>query len=85
VKVDPNYFRPTEVELLIGNAAKAEEHLNWKAQTSVEELCKKMVFADLKLEGVSYEGLCVAERAYQHMDAHLSAQLRNYLNSGSCS
>ena len=48
VKVDPNYFRPTEVELLIGNAAKAEEHLNWKAHTSVEELCKEMVFADLK-------------------------------------
>lgn len=48
VKVDPNYFRPTEVDLLIGDATKAEENLNWKAKTTVEELCKEMYFADLK-------------------------------------
>jgi GDPmannose 4,6-dehydratase len=49
VKVDPNYFRPTEVELLIGNPTKAKEKLGWVAQTKFKELCKIMVEADLKL------------------------------------
>ena len=48
VEVDPNYFRPTEVDLLIGDASKANHKLNWKASTSVETLCKEMVLADLK-------------------------------------
>jgi GDPmannose 4,6-dehydratase len=47
VKVDPAYYRPTEVDLLIGNAAKAKAELGWEAKISVEELCKEMVLADL--------------------------------------
>ncbi|MDD3558503.1 MAG: GDP-mannose 4,6-dehydratase [Melioribacteraceae bacterium] len=47
VEVSPGYYRPTEVELLIGNAEKAEKLLGWKAETSVEELVKIMVDHDL--------------------------------------
>ncbi len=48
MKIDPNYFRPTEVDLLIGNPDKAQNELNWKANINVEELCKEMVYADIK-------------------------------------
>ena len=43
VKIDPRYFRPTEVELLIGNPSKAKEQLNWEAKVELEELVKEMV------------------------------------------
>ena len=49
VKIDPRYYRPTEVEKLLGNPAKAKQKLGWTATTPVEELCKEMVEADLKL------------------------------------
>jgi GDPmannose 4,6-dehydratase len=47
MRIDPGYYRPTEVDLLIGNPTKAEQKLGWKAQVSVENLCKEMVMADL--------------------------------------
>ena len=47
--VDPRYFRPTEVELLVGDPAKAEKELGWKAKTSFNDLVKLMVDADLKI------------------------------------
>ena len=47
VEVDPNYYRPTEVDLLIGNPEKAEKVLNWKANTKFEELVNLMIKADL--------------------------------------
>ncbi|MGD1888351.1 MAG: GDP-mannose 4,6-dehydratase [Cohaesibacteraceae bacterium] len=47
VEIDPRYFRPTEVDLLLGDATKAHEKLGWKATTSVEELAREMVQADL--------------------------------------
>jgi len=47
VRVDPRHYRPAEVELLIGNPAKSREQLGWEAQTSLEELCRMMVEADL--------------------------------------
>lgn len=46
VEVSPAYYRPTEVELLIGNPAKAEEKLGWKAQTKFEDLVKLMACSD---------------------------------------
>lgn len=49
VAVDPKYFRPTEVELLIGDPTKANEKLGWKPKYDVQSLCKEMVEADLKL------------------------------------
>jgi len=47
VKVNPKYYRPAEVDLLIGNPQKAKEVLGWKPTTTLEELCSMMVYADL--------------------------------------
>ncbi|MCZ8168364.1 MAG: GDP-mannose 4,6-dehydratase [Flavobacterium sp.] len=47
VVVDPRFYRPAEVDLLIGDAQKANHHLNWSAQTSLADLCAMMVDADL--------------------------------------
>ncbi|HZF46287.1 MAG TPA: GDP-mannose 4,6-dehydratase [Sphingomonadaceae bacterium] len=49
VEIDPRYFRPTEVELLIGDPAKAHEKLGWKHDTSVRDLAREMVMADLEV------------------------------------
>jgi GDPmannose 4,6-dehydratase len=49
VQVDPRYFRPTEVELLIGDPTKAMTQLNWQPKYDVQMLCKEMVESDLKL------------------------------------
>ncbi|MHB1646868.1 MAG: GDP-mannose 4,6-dehydratase [bacterium] len=48
VVIDKELFRPAEVEILIGNPSKAEKYLGWKAETSLEEMIKEMVEADLK-------------------------------------
>ena len=47
VEVDPRYFRPTEVDLLIGNPLKAKEKLGWVHETKWQALCAEMVAADL--------------------------------------
>lgn len=49
VSVDPRYFRPTEVETLLGDASKAKQKLGWQPKTSFEELVKEMVREDLKI------------------------------------
>lgn len=48
VAVDPRYFRPTEVETLLGNPSKAKRELGWTPRTSFDELVREMVEADLK-------------------------------------
>lgn len=48
VKVNPQFFRPAEVELLLGDATKAEKTLQWERQISFNELVKRMVDADLE-------------------------------------
>jgi GDPmannose 4,6-dehydratase len=47
VEVDRRYFRPAEVDFLLGDASKARERLGWRHETSVEELCAEMVRSDL--------------------------------------
>jgi GDPmannose 4,6-dehydratase len=49
VEVDPRYFRPTEVDLLIGDSSKARAKLGWTHETSVRELAREMVREDLRL------------------------------------
>lgn len=49
VAVDPRYFRPAEVDLLVGNAEKAKRVLGWEATTTLEALCSEMVASDLEL------------------------------------
>jgi GDPmannose 4,6-dehydratase len=49
VKVDKRYFRPTEVDELLGDATKAQRRLGWRAETSFKELIAEMVTSDLEL------------------------------------
>jgi GDPmannose 4,6-dehydratase len=54
VKVNPKFYRPAEVELLIGDPQKAKEKLGWKAKTTLEELCSMMVKEDLRRNRVGF-------------------------------
>jgi GDPmannose 4,6-dehydratase len=61
VAVDPRYFRPTEVETLLGDASKAREKLGWAPRVGFAELVKMMVRADLEttrrlVEGIGAQG-----------------------------
>jgi GDPmannose 4,6-dehydratase len=49
VAVDPNYFRPTEVDLLVGDASKAKDKLGWEPEYSLLDLVKEMMASDIKL------------------------------------
>jgi GDPmannose 4,6-dehydratase len=57
VRIDPKYFRPTEVDLLIGDPTKAKEKLGWTPRTSFRELVRLMVHDDLKMEGLDPDKL----------------------------
>ena len=46
VRVDPKYFRPTEVDELLGDASKAKKKLNWEPKTSLEDLIEEMITFD---------------------------------------
>ncbi len=56
VKINPQFYRPAEVELLIGDASKAKKVLGWEAETTLEQLCDMMVEADIRrnTQGVSH-------------------------------
>ncbi len=56
VRINPRFYRPAEVDLLIGNPAKAKAKLGWAPRTTLEELCRMMVEADLRrnTRGVSF-------------------------------
>ena len=49
MSVDPNYFRPTEVDLLIGDPTKAKQKLGWIPEYDLESLVKEMMQSDLNL------------------------------------
>src|SRR5258708_9296480 len=49
IRIDPTYFRPTEVDELIGDASKARQKLGWKPKTSFAQLVKEMVAGDLAI------------------------------------
>ena len=48
MRIDPRYFRPTEVETLLGDPSKAKEKLGWEPLISAQEMCKEMVLSDLE-------------------------------------
>lgn len=54
VAINPKFYRPAEVELLIGNPAKAKADLGWEPQISLEDLCRMMVEADLRRNGQGF-------------------------------
>ncbi|MEI8705633.1 GDP-mannose 4,6-dehydratase [Pseudoalteromonas sp. B62] len=54
VKINPKFYRPAEVELLIGNPEKAHKELGWEPHTTLEQLCKMMVDADIKRNEIGF-------------------------------
>ena len=48
VRVNPKFYRPAEVDLLLGSSEKAKANLGWEPRTTLEQLCQMMVEADLK-------------------------------------
>ena len=67
VRIDPRYFRPAEVETLLGDPTKAKQKLGWQAKTSFEEMVSEMVRADL--ESARKDEL-VKEHGFQTFDYH---------------
>ena len=49
VKIDPKYFRPTEVDVLVGDSTKAEKKLGWKAETSLVDMINEMIENDIEI------------------------------------
>ena len=66
VKIDQKYFRPTEVEVLIGDATKSEKELGWKPQITFKDLVKIMVDADMREAGLEVigEGDAIIEKKF---------------------
>jgi GDPmannose 4,6-dehydratase len=64
VQIDPRYFRPSEVDHLLGDASKAREELGWQARTTFEELAAMMVDADLEL--AAQQAAALAASAAMH-------------------
>ena len=67
VRVDPRYFRPTEVETLLGDPTKARDQLGWTPQTSFADLVREMVHADL---GTARRDRLVRDAGYRVYDHH---------------
>ena len=67
VRVDPRYFRPTEVESLLGDASKAKNQLGWSPRTSFNELVTEMVRVDL--DEAKRDALCQTE-GFQTFNHH---------------
>ncbi|OEJ16616.1 hypothetical protein A9496_12710 [Brachyspira hampsonii] len=57
VEIDPRYYRPAEVDLLLGDPTKAKEKLGWKPKTTFKELVKIMLEYDLNNVGLSLDKL----------------------------
>ncbi len=67
VRIDPRYFRPTEVETLLGDPSKAKRQLGWEPKTSFSELVREMVGEDLQ---IAERDALVARRGYQVFNHH---------------
>ena len=68
VAIDINYFRPTEVDSLLGDASKAHEELGWKAQTSFKDMVAEMVHEDIR--DAEKDELCLSQgyRTFQYFE-----------------
>ncbi|MGB6309792.1 MAG: GDP-mannose 4,6-dehydratase [Steroidobacteraceae bacterium] len=67
IRVDPRYFRPTEVETLLGDATKARERLGWRAEVTFPELVEEMVSSDME---VAKRDALVAKEGYRVYNHH---------------
>ena len=67
IVIDKKYFRPSEVDLLVGDASKAKKLLGWKPKYTVEDLVKEMIASDIKLfEREKY----LADGGHKILDQH---------------
>jgi GDPmannose 4,6-dehydratase len=66
VKIDPRYYRPTEVDLLIGDAGHAKKTLGWEPKVRFKELAVMMVEADLRMERERLEGTRTSSQSSDH-------------------
>ncbi len=66
VKIDPRYYRPTEVDLLIGDASHAKKKLGWEPKIRFTELAVMMVEADLRMERERLEGTRTYPKSSDH-------------------
>ena len=67
VAIDPRYFRPTEVDTLLGDASKAKQKLGWTPQITFKELVSEMMREDLK---AAERDELVKKHGYKAMDYH---------------
>ena len=67
VEIDPKYFRPTEVDVLIGDPSKAENNLGWKPKVKFKELVRLMVDADMKKEELRLNGYAKYKGEIDHV------------------
>ena len=67
IKVDERYFRPTEVESLLGDAQKAKDKLGWEPKISFQELVREMVNEDLK---IAKRNELIKKHGYSVLDFH---------------
>jgi GDPmannose 4,6-dehydratase len=67
VEVDPRYFRPTEVETLLGDPSKAKQKLGWEPKVSFEELVREMISEDMK---AAQKDALIREHGYSTFDSH---------------
>ena len=67
MEVDPRYFRPTEVESLLGDASRAREELGWVPNTSFEELVSEMVRSDFE---IAQRDELIKQHGYKPVDYH---------------
>ena len=67
MRIDPRYFRPTEVETLLGDASKARKELGWKPKISFAELVEEMVSEDL---AIAQRDAVVAKEGFKVFNHH---------------
>lgn len=79
VEIDPGYYRPTEVELLIGDPSKAREKLGWKPKVKMEELAKIMIKADEEevLKTYPSEKLAACKELEENLDEDSKLNLKS--------
>ncbi|MDD2340094.1 MAG: GDP-mannose 4,6-dehydratase, partial [Methanosarcina sp.] len=79
VEVDPGYYRPTEVELLIGDSSKARKKLGWKPKVRLEELVKIMVKSDEEevLKNYHAEKLAACQKLEEKLTENSRLNLKN--------
>ena len=68
IEIDPKYYRPTEVDFLIGDASKAKRKLEWKPQYDFKSLVEEMTYEDLKNLGANDKQVLLLRSKYNILD-----------------